>query len=368
MRADHGPEPTDEELEQAIEELRALVPPGAMPGRDFDLPSDHEKQLYLQQLDALKRTGAPERSLHRPAQGHVTHAPINRRRLFTLAAAVVSAAGVAVFTLDQIRPRPGYAVTPPPLLITPPADTTSPRRRLDQIARRAETSPDSAAADRPVEHLVIQRWDLHTQIDGRTVTSAVIPSERQLWRTANDEARITEKYLPPQFPTAQDRAAWHDDGAPGANTPDQVRDYPAGQFVAAWPDRPPRTTAALRTWLRRQDTSDAGIVKGVADLLRERVLTATERAGLLRLLAEEPAITYAGTTADRAGRPGLAFTATSTSSGGVHVYQFVIDADTSMFLAHEEVVTSGTDRLHLHYPAVIRYDTYLTAEFVATMP
>jgi hypothetical protein len=39
-----------------------------------------------------------------------------------------------------------------------------------------------------------------------------------------------------------------------------------------------------------------------------------------------------------------------------------------MFLAHEQVLTGGAEGLRLRYPAVIRYDTYLTAEFVAAIP
>jgi hypothetical protein len=270
---------------------------------------------------------------------------------------------VGLLALDLPRTRPAYAATPPALAVATPRAGNSGRDSLEQIATTAANASDATAVD----HLVTDRWDLNSTIDGRTVTSAVIPSRRQLWRTGEDRARTIEQYLAPQFPTTNDRENWRADGSPRGDGEARA-DYPAGTFPAAFPGRPPLRPDALADWLRRADTSDVAIINGTADLLNERALTGPERAAVLRVLARRTTLSYAGTTVDRAGRPGQAFATTSRSSGAEVTHLFVIDPRNGVILAYEQILTAGGDALRVHRPAVISYRTYRTAEFVPALP
>jgi len=355
------PQPTEAEVRAAIDELSDLRDELYLAGFAVPMPVEPDREQRIQELLAAHRTAAtgtaPGLVAVRPAMAGPRHP---RRRIFALAGAAVAVAG-GWFAVDQLRPRRAYAATPKALEIRPVAGDA--RRRLEQIAGRVAASTAPPSTVRPVEHLVTRSWTLNSAIDGRTVTSAVIATQRELWR-AGDQGRVIEQNLAPEFPSDADRQAWHSDGSPGADRSPRRTDYPPGGLVIAWADRPPTEPDRLRRWLRRQDNSDAAIPKAVADLLRERVLTGAERLALLRVFATEPGLRLLGTTADREGRTGLVFATTSSSSGGDHTYRLVISPDTGSVLAHEHILTGGADALRVRYPAVIGYDTYVAAEFV----
>jgi hypothetical protein len=317
------------------------------------MPTPHQARARIARVLAVARARQAQRRS-------------SRRRLLALAGGgAVAAAGAAagLLALDLPRTRPAYAATPQALTVAPPRIGDPGRDSLEQLAAAAGDDGDTTAVD----HLVTDRWDLNSTIDGRTVTSAIIASRRQLWRSGEDQARIIEQYLPPQFPTTADRDNWRADGSPSGGG-ETREDYPAGTFPAAFPGRPPLQPSTLADWLTRADTSDVAIINGTADLLNERALTGSERAALLRVLAHRTALTYAGTTVDRAGRRGHAFTTTSRSSGAEVTHLFVIDPGTATILAYEQILTAGADALRVRRPAVISYRTYRTAEFVPAIP
>jgi hypothetical protein len=291
-----------------------------------------------------------------------------RRRLFALAgtAAAAAVAGTAGWlAVDQFRPRRADAVTPRALAVRPVAGEARPQ--LEQIAGRLAGPTARAVAGR-VEHLVTVSWNLDSQIDGKTVTSAVIATRRQLWRAADNTGLTIEEYQPPQFPTAADRAAWRDEGSPGVNLSPRRTPFPGGSLGVAWTDRPPVEPDKLRPWLRRQDPTDAAIPSAITELLNERVLTGPEHRSLLMVLATEPSLRLLGTTTDRAGRAGLMFATTSSAGGAAYTYRWVVDPNTGAMLAHERILTGGAKALRVQRPAVISYDTYVTAEFVPAIP
>jgi hypothetical protein len=410
------PEISEAEVREAVDELNALRDELYLAGYDVPMPARPDEEARIQRLLAAHRlatatdtdratpepaTSASATSASAPSapatSASATAGPagaglatsgraasgrsagpaaparsepgrISRRRLFTLAGAVVAAAGAGTAGLiaaDQLRPGRAYAATPLPLAIRPVAGDA--RGRLEQIAGRL-AGTGAPAADTPVEHLVTDSWNLDSAVDGHTVTSAVIPSHEQLWRAPDGSALTIEEYLAPQFPSARDRAAWRDDGSPGADRSPRRTPYPAGTFAAAWGDRPPVEPGRLRTWLRRQDTSDTAIPTAITELLHERVLTGPERRALLDVLATEPGLRLLGTTTDRAGRAGLVVAATSSASGGDISHRYVVSPDTGAVLAHESILTGGAEALRVRRPAVISYNTYITAEFVAAIP
>lgn len=120
--------------------------------------------------------------------------------------------------------------------------------------------------------------------------------------------------------------------------------------------------------MARSSSSDIAILNGVTDLLQERALTGPERAAVLTVLDTHTALEYAGTSTDRAGRPGAAFTLTSSAYGGQSTYVLLLDPNTGRFLAYEQVLTADAPALNVEYPAVLSYRTYQRAQTIAAIP
>ncbi|TYC68124.1 hypothetical protein EH183_40315 [Streptomyces sp. CB01881] len=62
---------------------------------------------------------------------------------------------------------------------------------------------------------------------------------------------------------------------------------------------------------------------------------------------------------DRAGRPGIAHSASSAESGQPTRYTFIIEANTGSLLPQEEPLTETAGRLNVPVPSVISYTVYL---------
>lgn len=285
----------------------------------------------------------------------------SRRKVLALVgggAVATAGAAAGLVALDVPRSRPGYAATPQTLTVSEPDAPES----LERIAAQA-----GGPVKPMVDHLVTDLWDLNSIVEGRRATSAIIASRRELWRDREGAALTIDWYLPPQFPTAEDRDNWLHDGSPQGG--DETRtDYGHGEFPAAFHGRPPQRPETLAKWLSRTDTSDTAIISGTADLLNERALTGPERTVLLRTLARVTALKHTGTTVDRAGRRGSVFTLSSHSSGAEITHLLVIDPDTATILGYEQILTAGANALRVRRPAVISYRTYRTADFVPAMP
>jgi len=348
----------DPELQADLRFLRETLGPFNPAHEAIAVPTRQQAREHIARVLAGARAA---KQVGRPP----TRRPTRRRVLALVGGGAVAAAGAAAGLLvaDLPRNHPAYAATPRALAITARRTGDPGRSSLEQIAAKAGNDGDPTAVD----HLVTDRWDLNSIVDGRVVTSAIIASRRELWRTSGNAARTIEQYLPPDFPTAADRDNWRSAGSPQGDG-ETRKDYPAGTFPTAFSGRPPRQLDGLAEWLRRADTSDVALITGTADLLNERALTGPERAALLRILARETTLTYAGSTIDRAGRPGEAFTTSSPSSGAEVTHLLVIDPGTAAVLAYEQILTAGADALHVHRPAVISYRTYRTTEFTSSMP
>ncbi|BEL12915.1 hypothetical protein Q0Z83_111060 [Actinoplanes sichuanensis] len=275
---------------------------------------------------------------------------------------MVTAVAVGLLIVVLPHQEPAHAATPAPLPITTAAAGVAPVTLTD-LARTALTDTTGSAGT--VDHLITERWDVHSAVADGDVTSAMFPSRRELWRASDGRARTIDLLLAPGASTADIHAFV----GPDAPTGRSVRnDYAAGTFAVAFAGRPPTDPDELADWLARNSTRDDAVIVGVTDLLLERVLTGRERAAVLTVLDGHTTLTYAGTSTDRAGRPGVAFTAASTASGGQSQYVFLIEAATGRFLASEQISTGGAPALKLTYPAVLSYRTYRQADTVAAIP
>lgn len=299
------------------------------------------------------------------------HATARRRFAILLAAAIVVAAVCAFVVVRDPEPRPAYAATPAPLTYEAIDDAASAVDHLGRVAAAAGTDAPTRGLQPPtMEHLRIVCWQLHGQISGRTTTSAVVPVERESWRAPDNSGRVTARWHRPEFTSAADRRAWRDEGSPGADAAPRSEDYPAGQFPAMWPHRPPSDPALLNRWLQHNHNTDAwpaAAPTAISDLLRERVLAPDERAAVLRLIAGLPGVEFTGAATDRAGRHGHAFSIVSAHSGLPTRHTFIVDPATGRFLAYEQMLTTTAGNLNVAVPAVIGYETYLTAEHAAAL-
>lgn len=222
-----------------------------------------------------------------------------------------------------------------PLAITP----LEPQRPADVVLK--EIAENAARSGIPVagqtEYMEMRNWYLHSQISGGSTVSAIQPETRQPWRRPDGSGRSVTRTGEPEFRSEADRDAW--ESASGG-----VGERSWGPI--ANPRRPPTDVQELAKWLYRQNPPGSiGPIKTFVattdHLLSERVLLPTERAAVLRLIADLPGLRLDGRTSDRVDRPALVFSLDSAYGA----------------------LTTSPGELNVSIPAVIKYETYLRAEF-----
>jgi hypothetical protein len=291
-----------------------------------------------------------------------------RRRPMLLTAGFAAAAVVLVAVIGtQVvgLPRPAYAATPVPLAYTSGGGDAA--ALLTDIATRAAGAPGPARTGTD-EHLVTQSWSLFTQIDGEQVRTAVVPVRTESWRSPNDSGRVDMRYGEPEFPTGSSRLSWRLQGSPGGDASPRTEAFAAGQFPTMWRGASP-TPAGMTSFLAIGHPAGNGPAEtliAVTDLARERLLTPELRAATLRVIAELPGLTYDGTVTDRVGRPGVAFSVVSDHTGLPTRHTVIVDRANGTLLDYESTLTTTAGKLGVRVPAVISYDTFVTAEYSNT--
>ncbi|MFC5662958.1 CU044_5270 family protein [Kitasatospora misakiensis] len=320
-------------------------------------PHDPAAQLTDEAIDAAKsRT-----RVRLAAKPGAAARPVRRRTIVSVAVTgVLALAGTAVAT--GLLPLPGttagqsYGATPHLLESTPmPSDNTL-AGVLTGIADRVEQLPDASAADARYDYVRTRSWDLWTAVRERTATSAIVVQDREVWLAADGSGRLrTASVEDGSAPTASDRAAGEDSvlGAGVLSVPDQK-----------WSTDP----AVLATQLDRGHPAAAGPSErlvAVADVYRSQHIAPQLRAALLRVLAESPELQLDGTTTDRAGRTGVAISAT-TGTGLPRRHTLVFDPATGSLLDAEQILTSDPGKLNITVPAVVSYQLFLASGRVPT--
>ena len=290
-----------------------------------------------------------------------------RRRPMLLAAGFAAAALVLVTVGTQVAgpPDPAYAATPVPLAYTDGGGDAA--GLLTDIAARAAGAPEPARTGTD-QHLITQSWNLFTQIDGEQVRTAVVPVRTESWRSPIDAGRVDVRYGEPEFPTGSSRLSWRLQGSPGGEASPRTEHFAAGKFPTMWPGSSP-TASDMTSFLAIGHPARNGAAEtliAVTDLARERVLTPELRAAALRAIAELPGLTYDGRVTDRAGRSGEAFSLVSGHTGLPTRHTLIVDPGTGALLGYEAMLTTTAGKLDVRLPAVISYDTYVTAEYSDT--
>lgn len=241
------------------------------------------------------------------------------------------------------------AATPTPLTYQALPGGSDPRELLEQIAARTARLPDDTGSG-PYAHLLSRGWNLFTSVDGRRVTSKVVPQLTESWISADGAGRsVTTIEEPGKRPR---RAEQRNDPGGLAGTRDLTSlssddRVLAEQLAQGHPDQ----------------NGPAERLVAIKDTYGQVPVPPPVRAGLLRYLAQTPTLTATGTVTDRAGRPGVAFSLDSDYSGLPTRYTVIIDPDTGKLLATEDTLTSSAGRLNVPIPSVIGYTTYLEADY-----
>ncbi|GAA3762819.1 CU044_5270 family protein [Salinactinospora qingdaonensis] len=316
------------------------------------------------------------------ADEHVPDAPARRNRRLTRRTVLVAGAAASAATAAVVAgvlgwpdsggsASPAYAATPPLLEFDDTeAGSRSAREVLLELSRAAEQRSTPASSGRYV-YVKTQGWYLTTAVGGETVTSVIVPSTREKWVSPETgQGRIRTEPQPPQWRSAEAEAEWRDSGHP---MPDrEPTDERRQEIPLYWtPGEPSTDPTVLTRQLRKEhnfpDRGQVAVVEGVTHLYRDLPVRPEVGAAALRGLAEIDELTYEGTVTDRHGRPGVAVSL-ETDSSGLPMQEILIFApESGRLLAHEAVLTEDAGELNVPVPSVISYTLYLDAGFTDSL-
>lgn len=348
-----------EELLRAGEEPRDLSP----------APGQHERMEA-----ALARIVAnPPASGVQPVPLPSSSArPRPRRRVWVLAATVAAlVAGVVTVPL-LVGGTPRAAATTPELLTFDgtnskvwPQKGVEARNELASLSRLAATLP--YRADLPVQALSVDSWTTTTGAPASgKVASHLVPMRDDSYYYPDARYRLIEK-----IGTTLGRGGRIDTRISWATRPvtsdttDRIR-RPGPDYAAGLPTDGSRLHAL---WAGQHDptlcSSFAGgcFLGDLTSLAHTYVLPPKVLAAAWQALAQEPSITYLGTTRDRVGRDAVAFAALSPD----RVSQLVVLADpaTGAYLGDETVLVRPSQGYSFAPPAVTGFSAVVSARRIS---
>ncbi|MEV0269897.1 hypothetical protein AB0H43_14055 [Hamadaea sp. NPDC050747] len=144
-----------------------------------------------------------------------------------------------------------------------------------------------------------------------------------------------------------------------------------GHYRPRMPHPLPTNVATLRTWLTvfADSSSDHALIAAAVDMLREHHLNPRQRAALLAILADMPAIKYRGTTTDRAGRAGEAFSLDSVLSDGSTITDLlIIDPGDGTLLGYDKVLLTPAPGSELDPMTVVETTIFLESDMTSVIP
>ncbi|MFF7632540.1 CU044_5270 family protein [Kitasatospora sp. NPDC008050] len=351
--------PTAQHHDDDLWELSRMLP---VPGpRDFPVGRHH--QMKEQLMNSWKQMARKDGSTAIAATGGWLAWP-RRRRVLTLTGTLAGAGALSlgVSVLLPGTTAPAMAATPKPLSYIQDSPAQDAPQILDRLADIAARQPDATVTG--TEHIKSRGWYMNTRVGEKTAT-AVVPVEDELWQRPDGTAVTIRRDDAPEFPDQAYRVYWKEQGWATGPGKAEIKNRPADELPRHWADRPPTDPQALKSWLQKAHPAQNGPAEtlvAVTDLIRERVLSAPERAALLRVLATVPGLTYEGTTVDRAGRTGKAFSLDNDLGGLPNRHTVIVDPGNGRIIDDEKVLTETAGRLAVPIPSLTSYTAYLEAD------
>lgn len=301
--------------------------------------------------------------LHQPARaaGARPDMVLPRIRLATGAAAVLVAALATVLVVVGLpggQVPSAQAATPRPLSLQDGGTPAATDLRAIATSARAALGTPRGRGD--YQFVRAQSWNLSTEVRGRQVTSAVVPTLSETWRGGDGSGRIRVDAAPPEFPDQRARQAWEEQGSPAPERRDET--FGPGRLGGLYPPVLPGDQQGLRAALQQAHpvkNGPAEALVSVVDLYKEQTPGADVRAGVLDYLADVPGLTVQGLTPDRAGRQGLAVGLVSDMTGLPTRFTLVFDQRDGRLLSAEQTLTVTPGALNVPVPSVIDYVLFL---------
>jgi hypothetical protein len=285
----------------------------------------------------------------------------SRRRPWWVPAAGVAAAAALAITFGlPVRTPPAMAATPPVLHYAQQASTS--KGEVLAIAQDCLRRQRERRARPEAFTLSWTEWSLSSRVDGKVVTSAVVPMKVSLSRSADGSAELVRRTSAPQFPDEASRERWVSDGRPAARpvTVDEQRWAPRGFHpdAAALPADPDRLLPALSKQHPIAELGDAEVLVAIADAYRSTQLSPAQQAALFTFAAARPGLEPLGQVTDRAGRSGYALSVESDHTGLPTRYTAIFDPATGRLLDVEQTLTRTAGALNVPVPATIGYTVF----------
>lgn len=275
--------------------------------------------------------------------------PRRHARHAVWAAAAATLVLITLTTWWGGTPSRAVAATPPPLLISGGGGDAA--GRLDRLADRlSRSSPAPEGARQGYAAITTQGWYLNSRIDGKVVTSRVVPTTNEL------------------VVSMTDGTTWVRTRTDGRDSGWTRVDAGSGEATVG---RLPTTRAGMSAYLGKGHPAANGPAErlvAVGDLYRSQVVPPAARAAVLSYLADTVGLLFEGTTTDRAGRPAQVFAVDSDHGGLPTRYRVLVDPATGAVLADEQELTQDAGSLNVRIPAVIDYTLVLRGEYRTDPP
>ncbi len=249
----------------------------------------------------------------------------------------------AVVVMVAMRPAPAVAATPQPLSINP---ATSSVEQLHEEAMTATTSPSSSRSSRGASW---EGWFLQLDAE-RPAATYIQPQRTEL--TWNEDRSGTSRVVA-GTPTTSGGAVLDPlpDGAAVPGTTLYEETWEAGEmsipFLEAPPEQPADMKAYLDAFLHDQGLSDASpssageYLFAVTTLMQFWSLSDAAQRATVEVILGAAGVGVAGTTTDRAGRPGTVLDIEPTDLDSGYQTLLVIDTEHWRLLAIERISIEG---------------------------
>lgn len=295
--------------------------------------------LWLREAQANPTTGA--RSSTRPPS------LLSRRWFLGGATAAVAAAVIGTMVVPSLLGSSTAVATPALLTYTPVPGAPTASDALQDLARLAAAQPRPAGTG-PYNYVSTHTWSLSTSMTtaGEVFDSRIAETQREQWLAEDGSGRIE---------AVQD----------GQRTP-----Y-SGSFAGVEPlsflttDDPAQLADTL---LREHPDLGAGEwLFFVRTVWTTQTVEPDVQAALMQVLSRQT-LELAGQVTDRAGRPGVAFSAQARiDDGPLAQYILIFDPGTGMLMDSERVALEKAGDIQVTIPATTEYIIWLGSGYTETV-